>query len=65
MIIIHTRDSNRGPLGLWKVEALASFAWNILGNHVVIRRAEGGYSLPACLRQRSVRVRPGEWVRRG
>ncbi|WP_460362836.1 hypothetical protein [Thermus antranikianii] len=47
------------------MEALASFAWNILGNHVVIRRAEGGYSLPACLRQRSVRVRPGEWVRRG
>jgi murein DD-endopeptidase MepM/ murein hydrolase activator NlpD len=44
---------------------LDPLAWSILGNYVVIRHAEGEYSLLAHLRRGSVRVRPGERVRRG
>ncbi len=40
-------------------------AWSIIGNYVVIRHANGEYSLLAHLRRGSVRVRPGDQVQRG
>ena len=39
--------------------------WNIPGNHVVIKHADGEYSTLAHLRKDSVAVEPGEQVERG
>jgi hypothetical protein len=39
--------------------------WRITGNHVVVRHAEGEYSLLAHLKRGSVRVEPGDEVERG
>lgn len=38
---------------------------SICGNHIVIKHAEGEYSLIAHLKPQSVRVKPGESVKRG
>jgi murein DD-endopeptidase MepM/ murein hydrolase activator NlpD len=40
-------------------------AWSALGNYVLIRHANGEYSLLVHLRRGSVRVRPGDRVQRG
>lgn len=39
--------------------------WDIRGNHVVIKHADGEYSLLAHLRKGSVAVSPGDHVKRG
>lgn len=61
-VVVAVQDRHRDAP---RPRAIDLLAWSPLGNYVLIRHAEGEYSLLAHLRRGSVRVRPGEWVRRG
>lgn len=61
-VVVAVRDGHRDCPWVGMVDP---FAWDPLGNMVVIRHAEGEYSLLAHLQRGSVCVRPGERVEAG